>query len=137
MFKKKKKCLKDGTKKVICTASKKIYTESIRKFHDQDNETVSDKISLLVFYGLKPFLLVKRKSKVIYGISCLNPHVLLNSSNGYRSSIKLTPYKSRTAYLKQIKTGEKFDETSAVKICKYYQYLKAWENVLSEKKESV
>ena len=55
-------------------------------------------------------------------INYLNPHALLKSINGYRSSMKLTPDKSLTANLKQIKTREKFDEMSAVKICKYYQH---------------
>ena len=36
--------------------------------------------------------------------------------------MKLTPDKSLTANLKQIKTREKLDEMSAVKICKYYQH---------------
>ena len=51
----KEKYSKNKTQKVICTASKKIYTESIRKLHDQYNGTASDKISLSVFYSLKPF----------------------------------------------------------------------------------
>ena len=36
--------------------------------------------------------------------------------------MKLTLHKSLTANLKQIKTREKFDGMSAVKICKYYQH---------------
>ena len=74
------KCLIYGTKKVICSASKKIYTESIRKQHEEFNETKSAKISLSVFYNLKPFycLLPSEKEKQ----NCLNQHVLLKSITG-------------------------------------------------------
>ena len=43
----------NGAKNVICTISKKIYTESIRRLHDQYNKAASDKIFLSVFYNLK------------------------------------------------------------------------------------
>ena len=46
--------------------------------------------------------------------------------------MKLTPHKSVTAYLKQMKTGEKFDEMSAVKICKYYQYKRVEESYIGK-----
>ena len=46
--------------------------------------------------------------------------------------MKLTPHKSVTAYLKQIKTGEKFDEMSEVKICKYYQYKRPEESYIGK-----
>ena len=36
----------NGTKNVICTISKKIYTESIRKLHDQYNKAASENMLL-------------------------------------------------------------------------------------------
>ena len=44
--------------------------------------------------------------------------------------MKLTPHKSLAAYLKQMKTGEKFDEMSAAKICNYYQYKRMEESYI-------
>ena len=119
---------------MICTASKKIYTQSIRKLHDQYNETAADKISLLVFYGLKPFYCTRpseKEKQSCLRISCL---VLLKLINIYRSSMKLTPHKSLTAYPKQLKAGEKFDETRVANICTYYQY-KRVEESYTEKEE--
>ena len=132
----KEKCLKNGTKKVTCIGSKKIYTESIRKLYDQYNETASDKISLSVFYSLKPFYCMipsEKEKQSCLCINCLDPHALLRSVNGYRYSMKLTPQKSLTAYLKQMKTGEKFDEMSAVNICKYYQYKRVEESYIGKR----
>lgn len=40
--------LKNWTKKAMCSESKKIYTLSIRKLHDQFNETQPAKVPLLV-----------------------------------------------------------------------------------------
>ena len=103
------KCLKNGTKKVICSASKKIYTESIRKLHEEFNETKSAKVSLSVFYNLKPFYRLppsEKEKQSCLCINCLNPHVLLKPINGYRSSKKLVPHKSLTAYLKQMNSPE-------------------------------
>ena len=83
----KEKCLKNKTKKVTCTGSKKIYTESIRKLYDQYNETASDKISLSVFYSLKPFYCMipsEKEKQSCLCINCLDPHVLLRSVSGYR-----------------------------------------------------
>ena len=121
----KEKSLNNGTKKGICITRKNIVTESIRKHHDYYNEAASNKIILSVFYSLKPFHCKppsKKEKQSCFCINCLNTHVLLKSINGYRSSMKLTPYKSLIAYLKQMKAEEKFDEISAVNICKYYQY---------------
>lgn len=121
----KRETSEERNKKVICTASKEIYNVLIRKLHDQytiktaSDKIASDKISLLVFYSLKTFYCMPPSEKKnqsclwINWFTCkliLKPHVLLKSINGYRSSMKLAPHKSLTAYLKQMKTGEKFDE---------------------------
>ena len=62
----------------------------------------------------------EKEKQICFCVDCLNPQVLLKSINGYISSVKQTPHKSLTTYLRQRKTGKKFDEISAVKICKYY-----------------
>ena len=120
---------------MICSASKKIYTESIRKLHEEFNETKSAKVSLSVFYNLKPFYCLppsEKEKQSCLCINCLNPHVLLKSINGYRSSKKLAPHKSLIAYLKQMKAGDKFDEMSAEKVCKYYQYNRVVESYIGK-----
>ena len=89
----------DGAKNVICTISNKIYTESIRKLHDQYNKAASDKISLSVFYSLKTCYYMpasKNEKQSCLCINCLNTQVLLKPINGCRSSMKLPPYKSCT-----------------------------------------
>ena len=56
----------------------------------------------------------------------------MKSINGYRSSMKVTPHKSLSANLKQMKTREKFDEMSAVKLCKYYQHKRVEESYIGK-----
>ena len=61
--------------------------------------------------NLKPFYckpLSEKEKK-----SCL-PHVLLKSVNGYRSSMKLTPHKSLTGHLKQMKK-QKYASVTSIK----------------------
>ena len=51
--------------------------------------------------------------------------------------MKLTPHKSLTAYLKQMKTGEKFDEMTTVKICNYCQYKSVEESYIGKKEKRI
>ena len=46
--------------------------------------------------------------------------------------MKLTPHKSLSANLKQMKTREKFDEMSAVKLCNYYQHKRVEESYIGK-----
>ena len=88
-----------------------------------------------VFYNLKPFYCLppsEKEKQSCLCINCLNPHALLKSINGYRSSKKLAPHKSLTAYLKQMKAGDKFDEMSAEKVFKYYQYNRVVESYIGK-----
>ena len=90
---------------------------------------------MIVFYSLKPFYYMspsEKEKQSCLCINCLNPQVLLKSINGYRSPMKLTPHKSLIAYHKQMKTGEKFAEMSAVKICKHYQYKRVEESYIGK-----
>ena len=95
---------------------------------------------MTVFYSLKPFYYMppsEKEKQSCLCINCLNPQVLLKSINGYRSPMKLTPHKSLTAYHKQMKTGERFAEMSAVKICKYYQYKRVEESYIGKEGELI
>ena len=99
--------LKKGSK-VMYLASKKIYTDSIRKLHQQFNATQSILVSFSCFYSFRPFYCLRpseKEKQSCLRIYCLNPHVVLKSINGYRLSQKLTPHQSLTFYLKQLKAG--------------------------------
>ena len=113
--------------------TKKIYTESIRKLHQQFNATHSILVSLSCFYSFRPFYCLRPSEKEKQSclcIYCLNPYVVLKSINGYRLSQKLTPL---TFYIKQLKAGKKFDEMEAEKMCKLYQYKKVVESYIGKK----
>ena len=124
----KRETSEERNKKVICTASKEIYNVLIRKLHDQytiktaSDKIASDKISLLVFYSLKTFY-------------CMPPSEKKNQSclwiNWFTCKLILKPHV--TAYLKQMKTGEKFDEMTTVKICNYCQYKSVEESYIGKK----
>ena len=89
----KEKQLKSGSKKVMYEATKKIYTDSVRKLHKLFNETQTVPVSVSFFYNLKPFYCQRPSEKEKQSclcINCLNPHVVLKSINGYRSSKKLS-----------------------------------------------
>ena len=64
----------------MMVASKRIYTDSVRKLLQRFNETQEKPISLSTFFKLKPFYCLKPSEKEKQSclcLNCLNPHVIL------------------------------------------------------------
>ena len=117
------KCWKKSSSITMIVATKKIYTESIRKPHKTFNKSHPEKnpVSLTTFFNLKLFYCLKpseKEKQSFLCINCLNPHVILSSINKYRHSRKLPPHGSLTTYLNELKSGMLFPEMEAQNTCK-------------------
>lgn len=128
------KALKSGSK-VMILATKRIYTDSVRKLHQRFNESCHNSVALSTFFNLKPFYCFQPSEKEKQSclcINCLNPHVVLKSINLYRISQKLAPHDSLTCYLNKLQSGEKFNEMEAENSCKYYEYKRVVESYIGK-----
>lgn len=128
---------KKSSNVTLIVATKRIYTESIRKLHKayRDCHPEYEGVSLTVFFNLKPFYCLKPSEKEKQSclcINCLNPHVILNSINKYRNSKKLAPHESLTAYQKELKSGTSFPEMHDQKSCKYNEYRRVIETYIGK-----
>ena len=80
--------------KMIYTAPRMVYIESVRKLHDSFNKSRTTPVSLSTFFKYKPYYCVRPTDKGKQSclcIKCLNPHLLLKSINFYRKSKSLPP----------------------------------------------
>ena len=96
--------------KVVFTAPRMVYTESVRKLHSSFCQKFIQ-ASLTVFFKHKPHYCIKptKKEKLsCLCINCLN-HLLLQSINIYRKSNGLPSHDSLTEYIEHINKGESFE----------------------------
>ena len=130
IFEEEKRQRKSSTITVI-VATKDIYTESIRKFHQTFNKSYPEKnpVSLNTFFNLKPFHCLKQNCMCII---CLSPDVILSFINKYRHSRKLPPHGSLTSNLNELKSGMLFPEIEAQNTCKYYEYKRVVESCVGK-----
>ena len=115
--------LKNGSK-IMYTANKIVYIESIRKLLKEYNSTHIT-VSLTMFFNFKPFYCVRPSEKEKQScvcINCQNPHLLLQAINRYRTSKQLKPHESLTLYIQELKSGKKFDELDDDKLCTFHKY---------------
>ena len=134
------KTRKKGSTVKTMVATKKIYTDSVRKLLQRFNETQEKPISLSTFLKLKPFDCLKPSEKEKQSglcLNCLNPHVILKSINGYRISHSLVAHDSLTTYLTELEAGKRFEEMDANNNCKYYEYRRVEESCIGKNGERV
>ena len=125
--------------KVIFTAPRMVYTESIRKLHENFNE-IHTPVLMSLFFRYKPYYCVRpteKEKQSCLCINCLNPHLLLQSINIYRKSKGLLSHNSLTDYINRILDGESFDETNDTKLCKFYSYQKVTESYIGKEGKPV
>ena len=130
--------LKNGLK-VVFTAPKMVYTESVRKLHSSFCQKFTQ-VSLTVFFKYKPYYCVKPTEKEKLSclcIDCLNPHFLLQSINIYRKSKGLPSHGSLTEYIDRLNKGESFEEANDDKACKFYSYQRVAESYIGKEGKQV
>ena len=70
-------------------------------------------------------------------MNCLNPHLLLQSINIYRTSKGLPSHDSLTGYINRILDGESFEEADDNKLCKFYTYQRITESYIGKEGKPV
>ena len=121
-------------------ATKKIYTDSVRKLLQRLNETQEKPNSLSTFFKLKPFYCLKPSEKEKQSCLCFNspnPHVILKSISGYRISHNLVAHDSLTTYFTELETEKRFEEMDANNNCKHYEYRRVEESYIGKNGERV
>ena len=116
--------LKKGRTKILYTANKMVYVESIRKLCKEFNATRVP-ASLTTFFKFKPFYCVLPSEKERQScdcINCQNPHLFLQAVNRHRKSKHVDGHESLTKCLEKLKAGEKFDEQSEKSSYTYHKY---------------
>ena len=111
--------------KMIYTALRMVYIDSVRKLHDSFNKSRTTPVLLSTFFKYKPYYCVRptdKEKQSCLCIKCLNPHLLLKSINFYKKSKSLPSHASLIGYINQISNGKTFPESTDTKLCKFYTY---------------
>ena len=124
----------------MMVATKRIYTDSVRKLLQRFNEAQEKPISLSTFFIFKPFYCLKpgeKEKQSCLCLNCLSLHAILKSINGYRISHNLVAHDSLTTYLIELEAGKRFEEMDANSNCKYYEYRRVEESYIGKNGERV
>ena len=107
--------------KIVFTAPRRLYTESVRKLHSSFKQKHTN-VSLSLFFRYKLFYCVRpteTEKLSCLCINCLNPHFIFQSINIFRKSKGLPSHYLLTGYINHLQKGESFEEANDDKPCKF------------------